>query len=69
MLFVFTAACASLITCRPVATYAADVTVYITKTGRKYHADGCRSLLRSRIPISKTDAAKRGYTPCKNCKP
>lgn len=44
-------------------------TVYITKTGSKYHRDGCSSLRRSRIAISLNDAVSRGYEPCKNCKP
>lgn len=45
-----------------------DVTVYITKTGAKYHRDGCRYLSKSRIPISLSDA-KRGYEPCSVCNP
>ena len=47
----------------------ADVTVYITNTGSKYHADGCRHLAKSRIPISLADAKARGYGPCSNCSP
>jgi methylphosphotriester-DNA--protein-cysteine methyltransferase len=46
-----------------------DTLVYITKTGKKYHADGCRSLSKSRIPITLRDAVTRGYTPCSLCKP
>ena len=42
-------------------------TVYITRTGHKYHRDGCR-YLKSRIPISLKDA-KSGYAPCKVCMP
>lgn len=45
-----------------------DATVYITKTGKKYHRDGCGSLSRSRIPIPLTEAVKR-YGPCGNCNP
>ena len=44
-------------------------TVYITKTGKKYHSANCSSLRRSKIPISLTDAKKRGYTACSRCKP
>lgn len=47
---------------------ADKVTVYITKTGKCYHQDGCRSLLSSKIPIQLEDAAAR-YTPCRVCKP
>lgn len=44
-------------------------TVYITKTGSKYHRDGCRHLAKSAIPISRKDAEAQGYTACKVCKP
>ena len=43
-------------------------TVYITKTGKKYHRDGCR-YLKSRIPISLKDAKANGYMPCSVCRP
>ncbi len=42
--------------------------VYITRTGAKYHRDGCRYLSASKIPISLTDA-KRQYSPCSVCNP
>ena len=42
--------------------------VYITRTGAKYHHDGCRYLSASKIPISLTDA-KRQYSPCSVCNP
>ena len=45
-----------------------SVEVFITKTGAKYHRDGCRHL-KSRIPISLADAGKRGYTGCLVCNP
>jgi hypothetical protein len=45
-----------------------EVTVYITRTGAKYHRDGCR-YLKSRIRISLKEAKDRGYTPCKGCRP
>jgi len=44
-------------------------TVYITKTGKKYHRDGCRYLASSKIAISLKDAKARGYTACKVCWP
>jgi len=44
------------------------ITVYVTRTGAKYHRDGCRYLSRSKIPIALKDAVKR-YTPCSVCKP
>ena len=43
-------------------------TVYITKTGKKYHRGTCRYLKKSKIAISRKKAMKR-YQPCKVCKP
>jgi len=45
-----------------------DVTVYITRTGAKYHRAGCRYLSKSQIPISLKDAKAR-YSPCSVCNP
>lgn len=44
-------------------------TVYITKTGAKYHLGSCRYLKKSKIPIDIDDAVARGYTPCSVCSP
>jgi len=46
-----------------------DVTVYVTRTGKKYHRDGCRYLSKSRIPISLSEAKGEGYGPCSVCNP
>lgn len=46
---------------------ANERTVYITNTGEKYHAPGCRYLKKSQIPIALDDAIARGYEPCKVC--
>jgi hypothetical protein len=46
----------------------AKVVVYITRTGEKYHNDGCRYLRQSRIQTTLAEAAKR-YGPCSVCKP
>jgi hypothetical protein len=45
------------------------VTVYITKTGEKYHKDGCSSLRKSRFPVTLREAVTRGFGACKNCRP
>lgn len=45
-----------------------DVTVYVTKTGTKYHAAGCRYLARSSIPM-RISQAKVRYGPCSVCRP
>ena len=44
-------------------------TVFITRTGKRYHRDGCRYLASSKIPVSLTGAKARGYTACKVCHP
>jgi hypothetical protein len=46
-----------------------DPWVYITRTGRKYHKEGCRYLSKSKIPIKLSKAKEQGYTPCSVCKP
>lgn len=44
-----------------------SVTVYITKTGSKYHRSGCQYLRKSCIPISLANAKSQGYTACSKC--
>jgi len=44
-------------------------TVYITKTGKKYHKSGCSSLRRSKKAVSLREAQKIGLSLCKRCKP
>lgn len=46
-----------------------DQTVYVTRTGKKYHVAGCRYLSRSQFSMKLNDAANAGYTPCSVCKP
>lgn len=43
-------------------------TVYVTRTGRKYHRSECRYLSKSKIPISLKNAVVM-YSPCSVCKP
>ena len=45
-----------------------SVTVYVTRTGKKYHRGTCSYLRRSRIAIS-LDRAKASYGPCSRCSP
>jgi hypothetical protein len=45
------------------------LTLYITRTGSRYHRGGCKYTRQSSIPISLQDAIKRGYIPCSRCKP
>lgn len=49
--------------------YNGDITVYVTKTGSKYHKDGCRYLSRSQIAVSLEDAVAQGYGACSVCHP
>jgi len=46
-----------------------NITVYITKTGKKYHRDGCRYLSRSKIAIDLKQVLGEGYSPCRVCSP
>ena len=50
------------------AAVAQTETVYVTKTGAKYHRASCSSLSKSKIEMALVDAAAR-YGACKNCKP
>jgi hypothetical protein len=49
-------------------SFAQADTVYVTKTGEKYHRASCRSLSRSKIEMPLAQAAAR-YGACKVCKP
>src|SRR3989442_3238378 len=42
-------------------------TVYVTRTGKKYHGPNCPYLSRSKIPVSLKEARQQGYTACSRC--
>ena len=44
-------------------------TVYITKSGGKYHSGGCSYLRSSKIAIDKSSAISQGYGACSRCNP
>ena len=44
-----------------------ESTVFITRTGSRYHKDGCIHLKRSKIPIKLSQAQKKGMLACKAC--
>lgn len=44
-------------------------TVYVTKTGEKYHTESCRYLKYSKIEIELEHAKNLGYEACLVCKP
>lgn len=59
LLFLLLAAAASL----------AAQNVYVTKSGKKYHTESCKSLSHSKIEIALDKAIAAGYTACSVCKP
>jgi len=58
-----------LLTACTVSSSEAQTTVYITRTGAKYHTGDCRYLRQSKIAIDLKDALDQGYTPCSVCGP
>lgn len=49
--------------------YTQDTTVYVTKTGAKYHRESCQYLRYSKTALALDSAQLKGYTACKVCKP
>lgn len=43
-------------------------TVYITDSGKKYHAKNCSIVKTGKKGIELAEAKKQGYEPCKACK-
>ena len=43
--------------------------VFTTKSGKKYHRDGCNSLSKSKFVTILSKAKAAGYAPCKSCNP
>lgn len=43
--------------------------VYISKTGKKYHVENCRTLRAEKEDIDLNEAIKMGYEACKVCNP
>jgi len=44
-------------------------TVYITKSGKKYHTESCRYLSSSKYSIELNEAIQKGCGPCSVCRP
>ena len=53
---------------KPSVVKKKDQTVYVTRTGKKYHREDCRYLRRSSIPMKLSEARKL-YDPCSVCQP
>lgn len=51
------------------AVKSASDPVFITKTGKKYHLDGCSGVSRTKIPSTRGQAEQRGLQPCSFCNP
>jgi micrococcal nuclease len=51
---------------QPAATQRIERTVYVTRSGSKYHAEGCRYLRSSSIPMKISDATQ-SYDACSVC--
>lgn len=49
--------------------FATSRTVYVTKSGKKYHTETCRTIRKSKTvrAINLEDAQKRGYKACEVC--
>ena len=56
-------------TTAPTQESTQSVTVYITKSGEKYHRDGCRFLKSSKIPVLLAELDTELYSPCTVCNP
>jgi hypothetical protein len=44
-----------------------DCTVYVTRSGARYHRADCSSLRGGAVPMSRSEAIRRGKTSCKRC--
>jgi hypothetical protein len=50
-----------------ISYYKNEDVVYVTKSGTKYHKDGCPYLKSSKIMISLEQAVMEGRQPCSGC--
>ena len=53
----------------PPAKEENQVSVYVTKAGKRYHRQDCRFLAESKIAINLGEAKACGFTPCRICQP
>lgn len=51
----------------PQAEQSAGSTVWISKSGSKYHSDPSCSGMKNPSQLSRSQAESKGYTPCKRC--
>lgn len=43
-------------------------TVYVTESGKKYHAKNCNIVKTGKTGMELSEAKKKGYAPCASCK-
>jgi hypothetical protein len=60
---------APLVNTTPTKSKSQSITVYRTRTGKKYHMDGCRFLRQSQIAVSLKKAKSLGLGACSICDP
>ena len=48
---------------------AMSQTVYVTKSGKKYHTENCRYLTKNTVAVDLSDAVNRGFDACSICDP
>jgi len=53
----------------PRMSVPAGETVYVTRTGMKFHRSGCQYLREGHERMSRDEAVARGYAPCSVCQP
>ncbi|MES2130954.1 MAG: hypothetical protein V4506_01315 [Bacteroidota bacterium] len=51
------------------SAYVSAQTVYVSKTGQKYHNENCRTITHNKTAIELSDALGKGLEACKVCKP
>lgn len=56
-----------IITSVPLNVIAAEVTVYVTASGSKYHLSSACSNMKNPIPKKLSEAKSLGYGPCSKC--
>ncbi len=50
--------------------FCGEAAVCVTKNGKRYHTASCRTIKDSEVEkMSRAEAEKRGYKPCKVCHP
>lgn len=58
----------AIITICFLASNVSAQTVYVTESGKKYHAKNCNIVKTGKKGMEVSEAKKKGYTPCASCK-